>query len=56
VLQSHAFPPLVPLSSYRGSAADMEAAKAVRAVNDPVTSRRYCTLLWVSAVGRPDAQ
>ncbi|GFZ49502.1 hypothetical protein JCM24511_07622 [Saitozyma sp. JCM 24511] len=28
VLQSHAFPPLVPLSSYRGSAADMEAAKA----------------------------
>jgi hypothetical protein len=30
VLQSHAFPPLTSLSSHRGPAADLEAAKAVR--------------------------
>lgn len=29
VLQSHAFPPLVPLSSYKGQAADQETAKLV---------------------------
>jgi hypothetical protein len=30
VLQSHAFPPLIPLSSFRGNAADLESAKEVR--------------------------
>jgi hypothetical protein len=30
VLQSHALPPLIPLSSYRGPANDLETAKLVR--------------------------
>ncbi|ORX38538.1 ER to Golgi transport-related protein [Kockovaella imperatae] len=40
VLQSHAFPPLVPLSSHRGPAADLEAAKQA----SEIVTTAYLTL------------